>query len=199
MKDTSNPNPASADGPDTSERVAEASFQRVVTHLRVWVDGVRQIPTALYVVLFLSILSSIGLAYWWFWSRDSQFVQLVSIPWLILTAIPQFGLWLVASALQDLLGLPERLWDLKDDILGQREKFDRGLGHLGGAPRPGRNIFRTLRDAMGIRAELGELVTTRVVFHRFAGPLAAVMGPFSLFWSFLIIVVGVVQLLAIAL
>lgn len=199
MKDARKANRPPLGGPDSSDRVREAAFERVVSSLRLWVDRVRRIPTALYVVLFVSILSSTGLAYWWFWSRDSLFIQLVSIPWVFLTAVPQFGLWLVASTLQDLFSLPERLWDLKNDVLGQVGQFDSGLGRLEDATKPGKNVFRTLRDAMTIRAELGQLVTTRVVFHRFAGPVAAVLGPLSLVGSSLIIAVGVVQLLAIAL
>lgn len=113
--------------------------------------------------------------------------------------MPQLALWLVASTLRELFGIPERLWDFKESVLGQDGDIGHRLGRIEGATKPTKNIFRILRNAMVIRAEVAQLVAARVVFRRFAGTMAAVVAPFSLLGNSLIIAVGVIQMIAIAL
>ncbi len=170
-------------------------IQLLATRLRAWLSGTQRIPGYLDFVRWASIASSLGLGWWWFLRRDPLWIQLLAVPWLGATVLPQFGLWLLSSTLRDLLALPDRLLAIKEGLVAQGKDLLPATRRLDAATASERGLLGRLREAYALHGELSQLVATRAILHRFTGPFMVLAGPVSLALNLSIILIALVQLL----
>lgn len=167
-------------------------IEPIVVALRKWLDRIRGFPKILDLVLLTSVASGLALAWIWFGSSDLRWVRWLALPWLGLAAVPQLGLWFLSASIKELLALPERLTAIKS---GVSEGSDRVLERLRrDEPSAKRGFLRTLREAYSLHGEIGKVVATRTILHRFTGPLALMIGPVAFVANCLIVVLAAVTL-----
>jgi hypothetical protein len=169
-------------------------LERAVANLRSWLDHIRRVPTILTCVLYASVVSGLGLAWFWFVSSDHVWIRWLAVPWLALVAAPQLGLWLLTSSLRDLFELPDRLLTIKS---GLTEGGERLLERMRSEEERGsrrHGVLRTLREAYALHGEVGKVVATRALVHRFTGPVAVLIGPASFIANCIIVALAVLVL-----
>ncbi len=174
----------------------QTRLERLVSVLGTWLDALRHVPRILSAVLWASVVAGLGLAWFWFLRHESPLLKMLALPWLAMAAVPQFGLWLLASSLRDLFELPGRLLELKKGIAAQGELVFRGrLDTLESVERPRGGFLRRLRDAYALHGELSQIVATRAILHRFTGRIAILIGPVAFLLNCGIIAIALLQLL----
>lgn len=181
-----------------AERRDAVALERAVSALRTVLSAIHGIPRVLFLVLWASVASGVGLAWLWFLRRDLAVLRWAAVPWLAAIAVPQLGLWLLASSLRELFTLPERLLALKSDLADQGDFVLRRIRRVE-AENVGRAAFLVkLREAYALYGDLSRVVATRALLQRFTGSLALIIGPISFVLNCGIILIGLVQLVIVA-
>ncbi len=180
--------------PGGSESGQRARLERAASALRVWLERIRRIPVALAAVLWMSVVSGLILAWIWFLSREFILVRWLAVPWLALAAVPQVGQWILLSSVRELFALPERLLALRSGVGEQGARVLERIRADGDsdAGRPG--FLAALREAYALHGEVGKVVATRAILHRFTGPIAIFIGPASFVANCVIIALAVLSL-----
>lgn len=168
-----------------------ARLEALARRLRNRLSGLRHIPRLLYWVLWSSVISGLWLAWVWFLGREAVAIRWLALPWLALLAVPQSGLWLLASSVRELFLLPERLLSLKSGLTEQAETLfvRRLVAHEG--PKGG--FLQRLRDAYELHGELAAILATRAILHRFTGTFALLVGPVSFVLNCAVIALALLQ------
>ena len=162
----------------SGETVDRGRIERTVGVLKTLLQRIRGIPRILTVVLLASVISGLLLAWTWFVSSDHVWVRWLALPWLAAAAVPQLGLWILKNSIRELFELPERLLALKSGISEQGTRaLERIRREESDAASHG--FLRTLKDAYRLHGEIGKVVATRAILHRFTGPIAVLIGPVS--------------------
>ncbi|MDH3734439.1 MAG: hypothetical protein OEU54_12945 [Gemmatimonadota bacterium] len=177
------------------EPVEEERFERTLEALRSWLDRIRRIPVVLTVVLWSSVAAGLIIAWLWFLTSDFVWIRWLGLPWLAIIAVPQVGLWILASSVRELFELPERLRAIKSGVADGGVRALETLRREEQAHLRKRGFLRTLRDAYALHGEVGKVVATRAILHRFTGPIAVFIGPVSFVANCAVIVLAVATLI----
>jgi hypothetical protein len=168
-------------------------LERTVDVLKALLERIRGIPRILTAVLCGSVASGLLIAWIWFVSSDHVWIRWLAAPWLALAAVPQLGLWFLTSSMRELFELPGRLLALKSGITEQGaralERIRREETEL-----ESHGFLRTLKDGYRLHGEVGKVVATRTILHRFTGPIALLIGPVSFVANCVIIAVAILTL-----
>lgn len=168
-------------------------LERTVDVLKALLERIRGIPRILSAVLLGSVVSGLLLAWIWFVSSDHVWIRWLAAPWLALAAVPQLGLWVLTSSIRELFELPGRLLALTSGVTEQGaralERIRREESEI-----ESDGFLRTLKDAYRLHGEVGKVVATRTVLHRFTGPIAVLIGPVSFVANCLIIATAILTL-----
>lgn len=169
-------------------------LERLAASIRPWLVALRGIPKVLTFVLAMSVVSGLALAWFWFVRHDAVIVRWMAVPWLLLAAAPQAGLWLLTASIRDLVTLPERLLALKSSLPTSSEKRARIDAIEVGEP-PKKGILRRIWAAHSLHGELSKVLATRAILSRLTGRFALLIGPASLGLNALIILMCLIQVL----
>lgn len=168
-------------------------LERAASALRIWLDRIRGVPTILSMVLWASVAAGLVTAWLWFVSSELVLVRWLAIPWLALVAAPQLGMWILLTSIRELFALPERLLAVKSEITQNGSRaLERIRRQESEAPK--RGFLGTLRDAYSLHGEIGKVVATRAILHRFTGSIAILIGPASFIANCLLIVAALVSI-----
>lgn len=182
------------DRPEGEASEQRARLDRAAERLRAWLERIRRIPTALSAVLWMSVASGLILSWIWFLSREPLPVRWLAVPWLAVAAIPQIGQWILLSSVRELFALPDRLLALKSGLSEQGARALERIREDGDSDARRRGFLVTLREAYALHGEVGKVVATRAILHRFTGPIAIFIGPASFVANCVIIALAILSI-----
>jgi hypothetical protein len=168
--------------------------ERTVAALLFWLGRIRRVPAVLRIVLWSSVGAGLVLAWLWFGSSAHAWVRWLAVPWLAMAAVPQLGLWILASAVRELFELPDRLLAIKSGLAEGGSRVLDKVRREGGAEIESGGFLRTLREAYALHGEIGKVVATRAILHRFTGPMAVLVGPASFVANCVIVALAILSL-----